>query len=604
MIRVSDYIANFLQAHNIKHVFTVTGGGAMHLNDSLGKHPGLKCIYNHHEQACAMAAESYARLTGNIAAVCVTTGPGGANAITGVLGGWLDSIPMLIISGQVRYDTTVRSTNLPLRQFGDQEFDITASVANMTKYAEMVTDPQKIRYHLEKALYLAISGRPGPCWLDIPLNVQSALVDEDTLPGYDIREDSGSLPPKVSKSLVDEVIKIIDKAQRPVLFIGTGVRTSGAAEDVLKMIDLLNIPVVTAFNAHDIITSDHPLYIGRPGTIGDRAGNFAVQNSDVVLVLGCRMNIRQIGYNWESVARKAYKIMVDIDPAEFMKPSFRPDLSVHADCRDFIKELTGSLIPNGLPEKSEWVQWCRERKRKYPVVLEEYWHRDELVNPYCFMDTLSNNLKENDIIVTANATACICAFQTIKIKKGQRLYSNSGCASMGYDLPAAIGACVGSGFSDVICLAGDGSIQMNLQELQTIVHNRLPIKIFVLNNNGYHSIRQTQTNFFGKPLVGCEPENGVSFPDMERIAYAYQIPFIRCSEHKRLDESVKAALKSEGAVICEIMLTIDQPFAPRSSSVKLPDGKMLSRPLEDLAPFLDRNELKQNLLIDPWPEAE
>lgn len=602
MIRVSDFIANFLVANGIKHVFTVTGGGAMHLNDAIGKHPGLACIYNHHEQACAMAAESYARLTGKIAAVCVTSGPGGTNAITGVLGGWLDSIPMLIISGQVRYDTTARSTHLPLRQLGDQEFDITKAIESMTKYSEMVTDPYKIRYHLEKALMKAKSGRPGPCWLDIPLNVQSALINDDDLSGYNKEDDTIEVASPVTESQIDKVIEIIKQAKRPVLFTGTAVRSSSALDEYSKLVELLNIPVVTAFNAHDVITSDHPLYFGRPGTIGDRPGNFIVQNSDVLLILGCRLNIRQIGYNWDSFARKAFKIMVDIDPLEFEKPTITPDLPIHADCYDFITSLVKKIPSQGLPKKKEWIDWCRTRKIKYPVVLKEYWNREDLVNPYCFMDNLSRNLKEDDIIVTANATACICAFQAINIKKGQRMFSNSGCASMGYDLPAAIGACVGSGNANIICLAGDGSIQMNLQELQTIVHNQLPIKIFVLNNNGYHSIRQTQSNFFGLPLVGCEPNNGVSFPDMERIAYAYQIPFIRCSSHKELDESVTSALNKKGAVICEIMLTADQPFAPRSSSMRLPDGRMISKPLEDLAPFLDREEFKENMIIGSLTE--
>jgi len=601
-IRVADYVANFLVQNGISDVFTVTGGGAMHLNDALGKNPGLHCIYNHNEQPSAMAAESYARLTGKIAAVCVTSGPGGTNAISGVLGGWLDSIPMLIISGQVRYDTTVRSTGLKLRQLGDQEFDIASCVSTLTKYAVMVTVPTEIRYHLEKALFLAINGRPGPCWLDIPLNVQSAIIDEDELTSYDPAEDKSELCLPVSLDTIREVIERIKSAKRPVILAGTAIRGSGANEAFLKLVDLLGIPVVTAFNAHDCITSDHPLYFGRPGTIGDRAGNYVFQNSDLLLILGCRMNMRQIGYYWESVARESYKIMVDIDPLEFKKPSFNPDYCIHADCANFIDSMNSELSEDCLPSKKEWIEWCRIRKEKYPVVLEEYWQRDSLVNPYCFMDTLSSNLTEGEIIVTANATACIVAFQAIQIKKGQRMFSNSGAASMGYDLPAAIGACVGANGQRVICLAGDGSIQMNLQELETITYNHLPIKIFVLNNHGYHSIRQTQTNFFGKPLVGCEPENGVGFPDMKKIAYAYDIPFLRCENHNEMQEMISETLGVDGPAICEIMLTTEQPFAPRSSSKKLPDGRMISRPLEDLAPFLDREEYKSNMIIDILPE--
>jgi len=601
-IRVADYIADFLVQNDIRDVFTVTGGGAMHLNDALGKNKDLHCTYNHNEQPSAMAAESYTRLTGRIAAVCVTSGPGGTNAITGVLGGWLDSIPMLILSGQVRYDTTVQSTGLKLRQMGDQEFDIAACVSTMTKYSVMVTVPNQIRYHLEKALFLAKSGRPGPCWLDIPLNVQASLVEEDELLPYDPDEDSSEECAPVSPFTIHEIIERIKAAKRPVLFAGTAIRGSGSVEAFLKLADLLGIPIVTAFNAHDCITSDHPLYFGRPGTIGDRPGNYVFQNSDLLLILGCRMNMRQIGYYWESVARDSYKIMVDIDAEEFRKPSFKPDYTVHADCADFIDKMIGELPAEGLTSKSDWIAWCKIRKDKYPVVLKEYWERDSLVNPYCFMDSLSRSLSENEIIVTANATACICAFQVIQIKKGQRMYSNSGSAPMGYDLPAAIGACIGADRRRVVCLAGDGSIQMNLQELETITYNHLPIKIFVLNNHGYHSIRQTQTNFFGKPLVGCEPENGVGFPDMKKIAYAYDIPFLRCEDHTTMQDIIEETLRAEGPYICEIMITPDQPFAPRSSSKKLPDGKMISRPLEDLAPFLDRDEYKSNMIIDILPE--
>jgi len=601
-IRVADYIADFLVQNDIRDVFTVTGGGAMHLNDALGKNENLHCTYNHHEQPSAMAAESYTRLTGRIAAVCVTSGPGGTNAITGVLGGWLDSIPMLILSGQVRYDTTVQSTGLKLRQMGDQEFDIAACVSTMTKYSVMVTVPNQIRYHLEKALFLAKSGRPGPCWLDIPLNVQASLVEEDEPLPYDPGEDSSEDCAPVSSDTIHEIIERIKAAKRPVLFAGTAIRGSGSVEAFLKLADLLGIPVVTAFNAHDCITSDHPLYFGRPGTIGDRPGNYVFQNSDLLLILGCRMNMRQIGYYWESVARDSYKIMVDIDAEEFRKPSFKPDYTVHADCADFIDKMIGELPAEGLASKSDWIAWCKIRKDKYPVVLKEYWERDSLVNPYCFMDSLSRSLSENEIIVTANATACICAFQVIQIKKGQRMYSNSGSAPMGYDLPAAIGACIGADRRRVVCLAGDGSIQMNLQELETITYNHLPIKIFVLNNHGYHSIRQTQTNFFGKPLVGCEPENGVGFPDMKKIAYAYDIPFLRCEDHTSMQDIIEETLRAEGPYICEIMITPDQPFAPRSSSKKLPDGKMISRPLEDLAPFLDRDEYKSNMIVDILPE--
>jgi acetolactate synthase-1/2/3 large subunit len=596
MIRVADYISKKLVEFKIRHIFTVTGGGAMHLNDAFGKNTELACVYNHHEQACAMAAESYARLSGRIAAVCVTSGPGGTNAITGVLGGWLDSISMLVISGQVRFDTTTRSSTLKLRQLGDQEFDITGCVQTMTKYAVMVTDANTIRYHLERAFHLATTGRHGPCWIDVPLNIQGALVDEKSLMAYDPAEDCGEIPPHLEKATIDQILELIKNAKRPVLFAGSAIRLAGAYDSFIALVERLNIPVVTAWNAHDSIWDAHPMYFGRPGTLGDRAGNFIVANTDLLLVLGSRLNIRQISYNWTGFAKNAYKIVVDIDKNELKKPTLNTQMPVHADVKELIEGLNSSLDESVLPPKQEWLEYCKNVKHKYPAVLESYWHRTELVNPYCFAHKLTEMLPENQIIVTGNGSACVCTFQAAVIKRGQRLYTNSGCASMGYDLPAAIGAAVALGGQPVICIAGDGSLQMNIQELQTIVHYDLPVKVFILNNNGYHSIRQTQSNFFGQPLVGCTPDSGVSFPDAEKIAYAYGIPFVRCSSHADLKTAIAQALSSEHAFICEIMLTAEQGFAPRTSSKKLPDGTMVSTPLEDMFPFLAKDEFDANML--------
>lgn len=603
MIKLSDYIANFLANAGIKHIFMLTGGGAMHLNDSFGKHKNFEVVFNHHEQACAMAAEAYARLNNQIAVVNVTTGPGGLNALNGVFGAWTDSIPMLVISGQVRYDTTVQSTGLPLRQFGDQEYDIIASVKPMTKYSVMVTEPNEIKFHLEKALFLATQGRPGPVWLDIPMNVQGALIDENNLISYDF-SDQEKTNPVIDDELIKKIILKIRDAERPVLLAGTGVRLSGAYTQFLKLIDLLKIPVVTAFNAHDLLSNDHPYYAGRPGTVGDRAGNFAVQNSDLLLVLGCRLNIRQIGYNWKTFARAAYKIAVDIDAVEMQKPTIKIDLPVHANLSDLIPQMLRILENNPLHEKKEWMNWCKIRNEKFPVVLAEYWNQNELMNPYCVIEKLNPLLKEDQIIVTANATACITTFQAIQIKKKLRLFSNSGSASMGYDLPAAIGACFASGKQKIICMSGDGSIQLNLQELATIKYYQLPIKILVFNNDGYHSIRQTQTNFFGKPFVGIDKTSGLYFPSLEKIAYAYEMRFTRCNKHDDLESILNETLNNNDPVICELMVTPDQPFAPKSSSKRLSDGRMVSRPLEDLFPFLSREELASNMLIDLLPESQ
>ena len=591
-IKLSDYVANWLAVNDIKDIFMITGGGAMHLNDSLGKQTDLSVIYNHHEQASAMAAECYARIKNRPAAVCVTSGPGGTNAITGVLGAWLDSIPMIVLSGQVRYDTTVRSTGLQLRQLGDQEFDIISVVEQMTKYAVMVTEPHAIRYHLEKALSLATTARPGPVWLDIPLDVQNSIVDDALMKGYSPAEDSYN---NGLNTIAQNIIDRIRETERPIILAGSAIRSSGAHNDFMHLIELLRIPVATAWNAVDCVPDDNKYYVGRPGTIGNRSGNFAVQNSDVLLSLGCRLNIRQIGYNWGSFAKEAFKIIVDIDPVELEKPTINPDMAVEVDVALLIKKMIEILPSEGLQPKSGWLEWCKEKQIRYPVVLKEYWENDK-VNPYCFVEALSEHLHNDQICVAANGTASVCFFQAIKVKPGQRIIANSGCASMGYDLPAAIGACVAADNAKIICLAGDGSIQMNLQELQTIVFNQLPIKIFVLNNHGYHSIRQTQINYFGDPLVGCDPSSGVGFPDMEKIALAYGIPFTRCHNHYQLDECIIKTLADTRPSICEVMLSPDIPFSPKSASRFLEDGSMVSCPLEDMAPFLDKDELAANMI--------
>lgn len=592
-VKLSDYIANFMVNAGVKHVFMLTGGGAMHLNDSLGKHPGLTVIYNHHEQACAMAAEAYARLSHQLALVNVTTGPGGINALNGVFGAYTDSIPMFVVSGQVRSDTTVHASGLPLRQLGDQEFDIVNCVKGMTKYAVCVMQPDEIKFHLQKAWHLATTGRPGPVWLDIPVDIQSAMIDVDALTGF----DQPIIPSTLSQDQLQACIDQLKSAKRPVILAGTGVRLAAAYPEFLQLIEHCQIPTVTAFNAHDLLGYDHPCYAGRPGTVGDRPGNFVVQNADLLIVLGCRLNIRQIGYYFKAFARAAYKVMVDIDDAELHKPTINIDLPIHADLKQFVTELYRQLQAQSLPSYREWLTWCKQRIAKYPVVLPEYWHNDKNINPYCFIEELSQHLQQDAVIVTANATACIATFQALYIKQGQRLFSNSGSASMGYDLPAALGAAIAHR-GEVICIAGDGSIQLNLQELATIAKEQLPIKIFILNNGGYHSIRQTQKNYFTMPLLGVGQSSGLFFPDMEYIASAYQLPFMRCTHHRDMATMVAKTLNSHQPAICELMITEEQAFAPKMSSRRLADGRMVSAPLEDMAPFLSREELASNMLIE------
>lgn len=598
-IRLADYIANFLVENGICDLFTVTGGGAMNLNDAFGHKEGLKCTYFHHEQACAIAGEAYARINNKIAAVCVTTGPGGTNAITGVVGAYTDSIPMLVISGQVKYATTARSTGLPLRCVGDQEFDITKSVACMTKYAEMVIEPNDIKYHLKKALFLAYNGRPGPVWLDIPGNVQAAKIDTEQLRDYDPAEDEiKENPPYPTEETIDAVIKKLKKAKRPVIYAGSAIRYAGCHKEFIELAEKLNIPVVTAWNSVDNIANDNPLFVGRPGNMGDRAGNFAVQNSDCILSLGCRLSIRQVGYEWTTWAREAYVIMVDIDRYELQKPTLHVDMPIHANVKDVIHALNEKAT-SPLFKGKKWLRICRNWKKNYPVVLKEYYKREGLTNPYCFIEQLSKRLDEDELIVVGNGTACVVGSHGITIKKNQRFIINSGIASMGYDLPAAIGVALCCPEKRIILITGDGSIQMNLQELQTIKQNHLNIRIFLINNDGYHSIRQSQTSFFqGRPTVGIGPESGdLSFPDFKRLAWAYEYPFKRCRSNKELAKTVNWALAQDGYCIAEIMTDPAQKFEPKSASKALPDGTIISPPLEDLAPFLPEEELKENMLV-------
>jgi len=597
MIRVADYIAQTLASHGIRHVFMVTGGGAMHLNDAFGRCRELSVVCCHHEQTCAMAAEGYYRVTNKLAAVNVTTGPGGTNAITGVYGAYVDSMAMIVISGQSKWETLVRSTALPLRQLGDQEVDIIRMVEGVTKYAVLVKDPQTIRYHLERALHLALHGRPGPVWLDVPINVQGTKIDPAQLHAYDPNEDTLKFETSSLESAAHEIVEHLRSAKRPVIYAGTGIRLSGQYDRFLKLAEHLRIPVATAWNSNDLLPDDNPVYAGRPGSIGNRAGNFTVQNSDCLLILGSRLNIRQVSYNWENFARHAFKIMVDVDAAELRKPTLKINRAIHADLRDFLPALDQATT-NWTPVHGEWLAWCRARVERYPVVLPEYWNLEDKVNPYCFMDRLFTQLRENEIVACGDGTACVTAFQAAMIRSGQRLFHNSGCASMGYDLPAAIGvATARPDLPRVICLAGDGSIMMNLQELQTIVGRKLPVKIFIMNNWGYHSIRQTQANFFSDNIVGCGTDSGLSFPDFGEIAKAFGLPFQRCTNQRDLEATIRTTLETPGAAVCEIFLDLKQSFSPKLSSRKLDDGRMVTAPLEDMAPFLSREELKQNMLV-------
>lgn len=598
-IRLADFIFKYLADHGVDTVFLVTGGGAMHLNDALAKEDRIHYICNQHEQACAMAAEGYARISGKIGVVSVTTGPGGINALNGVYGAWTDSIPMLIISGQVKRETCMSTYHIPgLRQLGDQEANVIEMVHGITKYSYQVTDPQSIRYHLEKAFFLAQAGRPGPCWLDIPIDVQATIIEEDSLVNYDPTDDEINVDLETISKQCIEVINRIKTAKRPVILAGSGIRSGNATEIFNRVIHKLEIPVTTAWT-HDTVASDDAVYCGRPGTIGDRPGNFTVQNTDLLIILGSRLNIRQVSYNWNSFARYAYKIQVDIDSAELNKPTVKPDLPIQCDIKIFLEELDRQLDNKGydLTQHSSWLAWCKERVHRYPVLRPEMKLFKGKINPYYFLDTLFRKLKSDDVVVTANGAACVMSFQTAIIKYGQRLFSNSGAASMGFDLPAAIGAAVARGGKRVICLAGDGSIQMNIQELATIVGNELPVKIFVLNNGGYLSIHTTQKNFFGR-FIGESEKSGVLLPDYVKVANAYGLQALRINR-ELFSQDIDDVLDIDGPILADVVLDPEQGFEPKLNSRQLPDGTMVSPALEDLYPFLPREELLANLFIPP-----
>ena len=595
-MKLSDYVVERLAGWGVRHIFLVTGGGAMHLNDSIGKESRIQYICNHHEQASAMSAEAYARVSGRPGVVNVTTGPGGINALNGVFGAWTDSVPMLVISGQVKRETCMRSLGLTgLRQLGDQEADIIAMVGGITKYAAFIDDPLSIRYHLERAWHLAQSGRPGPCWLDIPVDVQAASLDPAHLRGYDPAEDEKTLDSSQFSFQCREVLERIRNAKRPVILAGTGVRAAHAVDEFDDLIHRLGIPVTTAWT-HDVIATDDALFCGRQGTIGDRAGNFTVQNADLLLTLGSRLNVRQTSYNWQSFAPRAFKIHVDIDAAEFQKPTVRPDMAIHSDLKHFLQELLRECDRTqyrpGL--HAPWLAWCHERVRRYPVVQGHQRQSGPPLNPYYFGEQLSARLAADDVIVCGNATSCIVPFQTMRLKHGQRLISNSGAASMGYDLPAAVGAAFARPGKRVICLAGDGSIQMNIQELQTVVHHRLPVKIFMLNNSGYLSMRMTQSGFFGR-LTGESASSGASFPNMVKIGCAYGIPSLRIDREAQFPQ-IDQALSADGPSLIDVALDPNQEFEPRSKARQLPDGRVVSPNLEDMYPFLDETELMDNVV--------
>jgi acetolactate synthase-1/2/3 large subunit len=598
MQRVADYIANYVYEQGVKEVFMVSGGGQMFLTDGIVQHRRLKAVCNHHEQASAMAATAYAKYKESLGVAFVTTGCGGTNTITGLLGAWQDNASCLFISGQSKRKETVRNSGLPLRQFGVQEADIISIVQSITKYAVMVNDPNEIAYHLDKAVYLARSGRPGPVWLDIPLDVQGALVDENALRRFSKEEITEQYKEEPERGEIKKVIDLVQKAKRPIIIAGQGIRLAKAIPEFKTFVETYKIPVVFSRLGIDILPSDSPFHIGRIGNKGDRAGNFAVQNADLVLAIGSRLSVSSTGHEYKQFAREATIVVVDIDPIEHRKNTIRIDLFVNADAKKFLQQMR-LKVP---PDTSDWLKKCQEWKNKWPVCLPAYAKETRGINLYYFVDRLSMKLKRDSVVVADAGSAFYVTAQGIKLKEGQRCILSGGQAEMGNTLPATIGVSVAKDFGEVMGITGDGSFQMNIQELQTIVYNKLPVKIFVWNNDGYLSIRATQSKFFEGRFIGTDKTSGVSFPDTERIAKAYGIRYFKISESSKLDETLENILACQEPVLCEVICLRDQEVVPTVSSYKKADGTLISKPLEDMYPFLDRAEFLSNMIVKPLSE--
>lgn len=596
-MRLADYVIRRIADEGVRHIFTLPGGGAMHLDDALGRCEDIQFVCNLHEQACAIAAEAYARVTNNLGVVLVTTGPGGTNAITGVAGAWLESTPCLVISGQVK--RADMKGHLGVRQLGPQELDVVALAGTITKYAVTVVDPDTIRYHLEKAIHLAKSGRPGPVWIDIPLDVQAAQIDPDRLKGF--QPESPACAASDGPSLVDQVlsmVELLNAAQRPVLIAGNGIRLAGANAAFLEMADVLDVPVLTTWMGADLLWEDHPLFFGKPGTVAARGANFALQNSDFVMSIGARLDTAVTGFDQSRFARAAKKVVVEVDPAEIGKLRMDVDLPVVADAGEFIHAVLANADSLRAADRSDWFEWCRERRTRYPVVLPEYQEETDFVNTYVFSDVLAQELEGSDLIVPGSSGVGIDTFWlSFKVKKGQRLFSTGGLGAMGFGLPASIGACLASGRKRTVSVDGDGGFQLNIQELQTLSRLNLPVKIFVLSNGGYASIRGMQRGHFEGRLFACDESCGLTLPDLRKIGAAYGIPVFRIEHNTELRGSIRSVLDEPGPVLCEVMVNPDQGVGPRVASAVRPDGSMVSKPLEDLWPFLDREEFLSNMLV-------
>lgn len=592
-MKVSDYIIKFIETQmKVKHVFILSGGGWMHMLNSLGENKNIDYICTLHEQGAAIAAEAYGQYTNNIGVAIVTTGPGGTNAITGVTAGWIDSTPMMVISGQVKRADMIGGKCV--RQMGPQEVNIIPMVESITKYAVSVLDPKEIRYHLERAYHLATTGRKGPVWLDIPLDVQGATVNENSLEGF--------ISPVEEKVALDfntnleKTIELINNAKKPVILAGNGIYLSGAKDEFIKLAEKLDIPILTTWKTIDFIEQENRLFAGRPGSIASRGANFTLQNADLLITISARMDLPQTAFNHKNFGKNAKKVIVDIDENEINKMQMDIDVKFISDAKDFILGLSNSL--NKITYKNNgWVEKCNELKEKYPVCLPEFFEQKEYVNTYVLLDILSKQMSENYMLVPGSSGSCSeVSCQAFKVKKGQVVLNNQGLGSMGFGLPASIGACIASNGRKTICINGDGGFMMNIQELETVRRLNLPIKFFILNNDGYGSIRNMQNAHFKGLYVGSGRTSGVTLPDIQKIANAFEIPSCVIKNQQNIEEEVKKVLDSEGPFICEVMISPEQQTQPRVSSIKLEDGSMMSKPIEDMWPFLSEEEIKENIL--------
>jgi acetolactate synthase-1/2/3 large subunit len=602
-MKLSDYVLEFLAARGIRHIFLLPGGGAMHLNDSLARSPFITPVANLHEQGAAVAAEAYARVTGGLSAAMVTCGPGGTNTVTGVTAAWLDSTPVVFISGQVKRADL--KTDPGLRQNGVQEIDIVAIVRSITKYAVTVTDPASIRFHLEKACHLAVTGRKGPVWIDLPLDIQGSVIDADSLEGFksvpEIRDDSRT---SLAES-IRQAVALLKASKRPVVLLGNGIRMADAVAPMRKWLEQLQAPILTTWLGLDLVPDADPLLAGRPGGIAPRGANFTLQNCDCFVSIGARLDPIVTAYAHEKFARGARKIVVDVDPSELAKLRFTIDCPIQADIAEFFQEWERQAAAETFPDWQPWLSRCQAWKKKYPLLQPAHFpQKSQAMSMYFFARTLSDLLPENELIVPGSSGfACEIFFLMLEVKAGQRVFHNRGTGSMGFSVPAALGASIAAGGKRVVSVDGDGGFQMNLQELAVIAGLQLPVKFFVINNGGYASIRSSQDNYFQRRHIASDRASGLYLPPLVGLAEAYGVGYRKIEGEEKLRENIEQVLASPGPVVCEVVVRENEPREPRLASFVKADGSMVSRPLEDLYPFLDRAEFRENMIVPPLEES-